>query len=263
MIDTSRMTDRFKRRRARGFTLIELMISVTIALFLIGGALAIVGRTRSTFAAQNQLAQLQDNERLAMTFMAEVIESGGYFPKPQSYQASAVMPVVAGTFATAGQAIYGTYSATVPGDKIYVRFGVWNPDNVYGCTGAQNTSVSPYDTYTNNFFVKNTTNSLTNPAAQLMCTFTNGAGTSVTVPLVNGVTNLVILYGIKKNATNTGSCTDTYWNASQLAAADWLNVCSVKVRLTFWNPITTGTTPGAPITIERVIAVMTTAGVNS
>jgi type IV pilus assembly protein PilW len=251
------------RRRARGFTLIELMISVTIAVFLIGGALAIVGRTRSTFAAQNQLAQLQDNERLAMTFMTEVIESGGYFPNPKLYQAATVMPVVAGTFATAGQAIFGTYSATTPGDQLYVRFGTGQNDIVYGCTGVSNTTVIPYDTYTNNFWVKNTATTLPlqNSAAQLMCTFTNAAGPSVTVPLVNGVTNLVVLYGVKKNATNTGSCTDTYLNATQVNAtpANWLNVCSVKVSITFANPINTT----APITIERVIAVMTTAGVNS
>jgi type IV pilus assembly protein PilW len=261
MIDySSRTIDRFKRRCARGFTLIELMISVTIAVFLIGGALAIVGRTRSTFAAQNQLAQLQDNERLAMTLMAEVIESGGYFPNPKLYQAATVMPVVAGTFATAGQAIFGTYSATAPGDTLYVRFGTAQNDIVYGCTGVSNTTVTPYDTYTNYFWVK-TTGLGTGQAPQLMCTFTKAAGSLAPVPLVTGVTNLTILYGVKKNATNTGSCTDTYLNATQVNAtpANWLNVCSVKVSITFANPINTT----APITIERVIAVMTTAGVNS
>ena len=259
MTDSSRTIDRYKRHLERGFTLIEMMISVTIALFLIGGALAIVGRTRSTFAAQNQLAQLQDNERLAMTFMTEVIESGGYFPNPKLYQASSVMPVVAGKFATAGQAIFGTYGATAPGDTVSVRFGAGLNDNVYGCTGASNTAVAPYDTYTNLFWVKNTTGQMTNPAAQLMCTFTNAAGTLAAVPLVNGVTNMVVLYGIKKNAAATGSCTDTYLRANQMAAADWLNVCSINVQVTFANPIT----PTTWITIQRVIAVMTTAGVNS
>jgi hypothetical protein len=197
-----------------------------------------------------------------MTFMAEVIESGGYFPRPDLNQAAVVMPVVTGKFA-AGQAIFGTYSATAPGDALYVRFGTGINDIVYGCTGVSNTTVSPYDTYTNYFWVKVTTG--TNPTTQLMCTFTNAAGALAPVPLVNGVTNLVVLYGVKKNATNTGSCTDTYLNASQLVAADWPNVCSVKVRITFTNPIitTAGATTGTAITIERVIAVMTAVGVNS
>jgi type IV pilus assembly protein PilW len=259
MIDSRRTMDRYKRRQEHGFTLIELMISVTIGLFLIGGAVAIVASTGSTFKAQTQLAQLQDNERLAMTFMAEVIESGGYFPNPKLYQASSVMPVVAGTFATAGQAIFGTHSTTAAGDTVYVRFGAGLNDNVFGCTGASNTTVAAYDTYTNLFWVKNTGLGV-GQAPQLMCTFTNAAGT-LAVPLVTGVTNLVILYGIKKNPADTGSCTDTYLNASQVNAipANWLNVCSINVQITFANPII----PTAPITIQRVIAVMTTAGVNS
>jgi type IV pilus assembly protein PilW len=257
MTDSSRTIHRYKKRRARGFTLVELMVSVTIALFLIGGALTIVARTKSTFAAQNQLAQLQDNERLAMTFMAEVIESGGYFPNPKLYQASVVFPVVAGTFVTAGQAVFGTHVATVPNDAVYVRFGAGLNDNVYGCTGASNTTVGPYDTYTNFFWVK-TTGLGVGQQPQLMCTFTNAAGTATTVPLVTGVTNMVILYGVKRNPVDTLSCADSYLNASQMAAVDWTNVCTIRVDLTFTNPINLAN----PITIRRVIAVMTTAGVN-
>jgi type IV pilus assembly protein PilW len=259
MIDSSQTIVRRKQPQEHGFTLIELMISVTIALFLIGGAVAIVGHTGSTFKAQTQLAQLADNERLAMSFMAEMIESGGYFPNPKLYQASSVMPVVAGTFAAAGQAFFGTHSTTAPNwDQMWVRFGAGydgvTSDNVYGCTGSRNTTVNPYDTYWN-FFKVDTA------ASQLTCTFTptNGAGTAVTVPLVNGVTKMVILYGVKKNPADTLSCTDTYLNASQMAAADWLTVCSVSVQLTFANPII----PAQPIVIQRVIAVMTAVGVNS
>ena len=249
MIDSSRTMHRCERHRAGGFTLVELMVSVTIALFLIGGALTIVAQTKNTFAAQNQLAQLQDNERLAMTFMAEVIETAGYFPNPKLYQASAVLPVV-GAFAKAGQAVYGTYVAGTPGDTVSVRFGAGLNDNVYGCTGASNTTVGPYDTYTNKFWVKNT--------GQLMCTFTNAAGPALPVPLVNGVTNMVILYGVKRNPADTLSCADSYLNASQMTAADWTNVCTISVALTFTNPIN-----ATPIIIRRVIAVMMTAGVNS
>lgn len=262
MIEHLRTTHSSRPRTARGFTLIELMISITIAVFLIGGALAIVGRTKNVFVAQNQLAQLQDNERLAMTFMAEVIESAGYFPSPKLYTAAAVMPV-AGVFATSGQPVFGTYSAAAPGDTITVRFGAAPLDNVYGCTGVSNAAVAPYDTYVNKFWINT-------PAAplrpQLMCTFTNNAGTNPAggVALINGgtnmgVTNLAILYGIKRNPANTGSCSDTYLNASQMLAADWQNVCSVAVTVTFDNPLI----PAQPITIRRVIAVMTTAGVNS
>ena len=253
MIDCLRIASQLRRRAARGFTLIELMVSIAIALFLIGGALAIVGRTRSTFAAQNQLSQLQDNERLAMTFMAEVIESGGYFPTPKLYTAAGVMPAT-GVFAAPGQAVYGT--STGAGDTVTIRFGAGLGDNVYGCTGASNGAVGPYDTYVNYFWVN--TAVVAPQLPQLMCTFTNNAGTLPAVPLVNGVTQLTILYGVKRNPAVALSCTDTYLDANHMLAADWLNVCSIVVNAFFSNPLNAL----QPIKIQRVIAVMTSAGVN-
>ena len=55
----------------------------------------------------------------------------------------------------------------------------------------------------------------------------------VPVPLVNGVKNLKILYGVKRNPVDTLSCADTYLNANQMAPVDWNNVCTVKVTVSF------------------------------
>lgn len=249
--------------RTRGFTMIELMVSVTIALFLVGGALAIVARTKNTFVAQNELAQLQDNERLTMTFMAEVIESAGYFPNPKVNLASTVMPA-GGVFASAGQAVFGSTDGA-GSDTLTVRFGAGYAagvsDNVYGCNGSLNTSVTPYDTYTNYFFIK----VIAGQPSQLRCTLTNNAGVATTVTLVNGVTKLAISYAVKNGVTDTGSCADSYLTQTQIAASGnstalWASVCAVKVTATFTNPLNPA---GTPITLQRVIAVMTDTGVNS
>ena len=61
----------------RGFTLIELMIALLIALFLIGGLLTLVQAMKSTSISQSGMSQLQDNERMAMTLMTDVIQSTG------------------------------------------------------------------------------------------------------------------------------------------------------------------------------------------
>ena len=73
------------RRQAggqRGFTLIELMVTVAIALFLLGGLLTILQNMRGTYGNQQALAQLQDQQRFAMTVLTDVIQAGGYFPDP-------------------------------------------------------------------------------------------------------------------------------------------------------------------------------------
>lgn len=251
---------RLARRRTRGFTLVELMIAITVALFLIAGMLYMVQSTRAAFGTQNQLAQLQDNERLVMTFMAEVVESAGYFPDPVHNVATTVMPAVAGVFTTAGQSIAGVHNATAQGDTLTVRYGAGPNDNVFNCAGTTN-KTALVDTFVNQFSVDN--------KGQLLCTYhSNVTTTPVVVPLVSGgtnlaVTNLQVRYGIKRNATDTGSCADTYVDASLMAAADWLNVCSINLLVTFTNPLKAGGTGPATITIQRVVAVMNAAGVNT
>ena len=73
------------RRRAprdnRGFTLLEILIALFIGLFLMVALLTIVQANRTVFGNQNQLSQMQDGERMAMTMIADVIQSAGYFPR--------------------------------------------------------------------------------------------------------------------------------------------------------------------------------------
>jgi len=245
-------------KRSRGFTLIELMIAITVAVFLIAGLLAMVQSTRNAFGNQNLLAQLQDNQRLAMTFMAEVVETAGYFPDPV-HNTSSVLPAVGTTFAI-GQAVTGTTGPVAPGvgDTVTIRYAAALNDNVFNCKGLTNTTL-PLDVFVDKFWVNNTVPS--NPV--LTCTVSSTAiNPAVDIPLVNGVQNLTVSYGVKRSAADTGSCADTYLKASQMLTADWTAVCTINLSITFTNPIKQ---PGLPltITITRVIAVMSAAGVNS
>ncbi|HEY2677667.1 MAG TPA: PilW family protein [Steroidobacteraceae bacterium] len=242
----------------RGFTLVEMMVAITISVFLAGGLLMMVQSTRNAFGNQQLLAQLQDNQRLVMTFMAEVVESTGYFPDPVHNTNTGVFPLT-GTFAAStGQAVWGTHTVGLGGDKIWIRYAAAQNDaSIFNCKGLTNTTVAPYDVFVNEFWVN--TAVAANPV--LTCRVSSTAIPQVDIPLVNGVQNLTILYGIKKNtAADTGSCADTYLNATQMAGPDWSNVCAINVSMSFVNPLNPA---GPPIIIQRVIATMNAAGVNS
>ncbi len=261
----------------RGYTLVELLVAMVIALFLLAGLLTIVQSTRQTFNQQTALAQLQDNERLALTMMGDIIQSAGYFPNPQSpttFAASAGPPVFA-----ASQVISGTSGADVPGntDTISVRFappatlGTGNVNTnlaIINCTGgtdAQNVSNSIV--YSNEFSVDANGN--------LDCTL-SGNGSTQTVALVSGVKDLQIWYGVETLGTN-GNNVDSYKTASQMSATDWTNVTSVKVRLTFANPLACATAVVVcPVTslpalqsngtnsyLERVVGVLGRTGITT
>jgi type IV pilus assembly protein PilW len=242
-----------------GFSLIELMVSITIAVFLLGGLVRVLENVRATSQMQTQMAQLQDGERLAMTLMAGVVESAGYFPNPLANTAVGSMPIGAGSsFAAPGTpVITGTTNFNAQGDSLTVRYATALNDNVYNCLGGTNTTVGPTDSWENTFSV--------NAQNQLVCTIWTGstqATSNPPTPLVSGVQSMSVLYGVQTNATGNGTCTDTYMSAAQVtAAAVWANVCSAIVTLTFFDP----TYPAGPaqptIPFTRVMALMQTAGV--
>ena len=68
--------------RSQGFTLVELLIAIALAIFLIGGVLKIVQDTRRATTFQGQATQLQDNVRLAMTVMSDMIQDRRVLHQP-------------------------------------------------------------------------------------------------------------------------------------------------------------------------------------
>jgi type IV pilus assembly protein PilW len=249
------------RGRQRGFTLLEILIALSLGLFVLAALLTIVQTNRAVYGDQSQLAQLQDNERMAMTLMTDVIQSAGYFPTtipPTITQDTSLTATTGDGYAfPVGQSMYGTYSATVPGDAIYVRYMTASGDGVLNCSGVPNTT-GANTLYVNEFYVA---------GGQLVCNM-NGTPYNLVSGVTNstttlGVTNLSILYGVKRNAALPGNNVDTYLNASLMTAADWSSVISVMIELTFTNPLynTNGsTTQPKTVYIQRVVGVMNQLG---
>ncbi|HEY2779393.1 MAG TPA: PilW family protein [Steroidobacteraceae bacterium] len=233
--------------RQQGFTLLEILIALTIGLFLLGALLIIVQTNKTVFGNQSKLSQLQDGERMALMMMSDVIQSAGYFPDPTVNTLTSTLTNIA-PFGS-GEAISGTYSVAPPGDQISVRYMTAGGDNILNCSGKSNPIGGPNTLYVNSFQVLN---------GQLICTMN-----ATQYNLVSGVTNLSILYGVKSNAAAAGNNVDTYMNATQVGAAGlWGSVIAVMVQLTFTNPLYVAANQGQPATIsvQRVVGVMSQTG---
>jgi type IV pilus assembly protein PilW len=269
MSNLPRISVRGARFNQRGLTLIEMAISMVIAMFLLAGLTTVVMGIRTSFGTQTQLAQLQDNERLAMTMLTDVIQQTGYYPSAGITNSATVALPVSTNFAIAGQAITGTTSATAPGDKITVRYAMVSTDGIFNCAGGTSSSAT-LGSYESQFSVV-----VTNGIGTLQCTTTVDNGASTTVPLVSGVTNMKIMYGVNTTGA-TATCADSYLTSDEVtngstnfpkasggfwynSATNGSNVCSVKITLTFTNPID----PKNPIQFTRVIALMSNAGANT
>jgi len=237
-------------RLERGFTLVELMVTVAIAVFLLFGLVTIVDNVRRTYTSQQQLAQLQDQQRFAMTILTDVIQNGGFLSNPITYT-PASFTATGPWLATA--AFTGTHTTGTPGgpDTIGVRYLAGPTDHAIQCDGSDSNQGAA-TVYANTFSIV---------GGQLMCSV-NGAAA---VPLVTNVTNMVVYFGVKRNATNDYNV-DTYLTADQMcatcgpsASSDWTNISSVMVILYFTNPLQTTQT----IAFQRVIEVMARAGVHT
>lgn len=250
------------RHPATGFALVELMIALAIALLLIAGMISILQSVRNTYNEQQGLAQLQDNARLGMTLMTDVIESAGYFPNPTLYSATIALPA-SPSFAAAGTPVIAG-GTTAVGDSVTVRYAPDNTQDLYNCMGGTNSFV-PYDTWENKFTVVSTGAS----TAALECTFwSKQYGASGPVPLVTGLTNgtgawpkgMTLEYGVTTQPEAVGTCLDTYKTVAQMGAGDWANVCSVKVTLNFVNPVPPAGATNSYIPFTIVIPIMNAAG---
>jgi type IV pilus assembly protein PilW len=256
-------------RHARGFTLVELMVTVAIALFLLGGLVTIVQNVRQTDVNQRSLSQLQDRERFALTVITDVVQSGGFFPDPVAWTPATSLLQVGSM--EAGQALSGAHVAAAPGDTLIVRFRTALNDGVILCDGSTNTAQGLTHAFTNTFTVQNGN---ANAALNGLYCQVDNLGASAVAPgvlLVPGVVNMKVYYGVKRDFAVTDYNVDTYLTADQMCSAlsnpcgsdDWNNVSSVRVILWFTNPLAGQAGQPAQIQFERVIEVMARGGVHT
>ena len=233
-----------RRVRQAGFTLVELMVSLTIALFMLAAIVAIYVNMKATFVAQDELAQLQDSERLALTMLTTTIQSAGYFSDPISSTAITSLPAASvtwpsGTVAAlaAGQGVVGagnTLGTGTGSDTIAVQYQTASGDGLMNCQGQTNPATSGVKQVWINSFSINASN-------ELICT----VGTGTPVALASNVGKMSIVYGVDTDGDANNS-TDTYMPASGVAAAGlWGRVHTAQVTLNFLNTLTS--TPSAPV----------------
>lgn len=240
-----------RRPRERGYSMIELSVALVVALFLLQGLFTILQNTRSASTNQNQLAQLQDEQRMSMTMLTDVIQQAGYYPGAYTIDAPTALPA-SPLFTTAGQYVTGGTNATASyGDTVSVRYQGDASGSVLDCLGSV---ILNGKTEEMSFSVTK----VNNQPLGLYCSV-NGA---TAVPLIPNVTKMTVTYGV--DSSNTTS-TNAYLTAAQVGAGTfWNSVLSVKVALLFGNPLFGQ--PGQTkqnLPFNRVIAVLSKTGTNA
>jgi type IV pilus assembly protein PilW len=236
------------RSAASGFSLVELLVAVTIGLFISAALGAVFINSKAAFNSQDQLSQLQDSERLVMTLLSSSVQLAGYAsdptqPKSQQLTAGVALPgsYSSYNFATAGVGVFGG-SAGATGDFLATRYSVAAGDGQTSCLG--DAPATGTATYSNVFSVT--------ASGDLQCTVGGGPNDGNTYPLVSGVSTMSVLYGI--DPTGTGGPTQ-YVPTASMTAANWAAVKTARITIDFKNPYYVAGQSGQNPTVEWVTTI--------
>lgn len=105
----------------RGYSLVELMVALTIGLIILGAVASLFVTSKSSYSTQEGLDALQENGRYAVRALADDIRLAGYVGVtydpirviPQIYTATAVADACEANWVNIGQPIYG-FNASSP-----------------------------------------------------------------------------------------------------------------------------------------------------
>lgn len=219
-----------------GIGLIELMIAVTISLFLMIGLGTVYYGMRQNSIARSGLSQLQDQQRTAMSMVAGAIQQAGYFPTPltdfnTSYFTATAPFTVAGTPLTATNTSFS------------VRYRTLLNVPMATCTGMSTATATYVDTYSISTDGSNTLN----------CDETVNGVAAATQSMVSGISSMTLKLGVDFNGDGSAF---QYLDAT--AVSDWTSVKSVQVTLNFKNPLAGQPGQTDPLPFTRTIGLMST-----
>lgn len=243
-------------QKAKGFSLVELMISLALGLFL---SLAVIQTYLATVKSDTVImgnTEIQENARFAIQVLEKALQQAGYFSnleqsRQEFFQTQAAQ--WANTVFTSSDAIRGFDNTETPvtnqpssasgTDQVFIRLvsdasvagigATW-----YDCNGGvipDNTAIQM------GFYISAT-------EGTLRC-HSEIPGVKVdTQSLISNVSDFQLLYGV--DSTQDGSV-NRYIDAQNVSAAsDWDNVRAIKVSLTLAAPV-----PGVePKLFEKTIS---------
>ena len=177
----------------KGFSLIEMMVSMAIGMVLMVAIAQVFYGNRQTAASQEQASRMQETARYAIQILQREIRMAGMKRTESTGTFDATNPMITGTNATAG--------APNGSDEVTVRY--WGSDNgagtaadntVFDCIG---TPIRLNERVVDRFHIAN--NASGEPS--LYCQNTNfGTGVVTDNELVAGVESMQMLVGVDTDA---------------------------------------------------------------
>lgn len=223
------------RARQAGFTLVEMMVAITIGLVVVFGMTATFVSLKNTFKSQDQLGQLQDNERVALTFLTTAVNNAGYYPDPKNTSpltggtAPTTTPASPGGAMPNGAYIFGTAAAGTNSESLQTSFATLSTDNLISCLGTTYSSAGT-GVVRNIYYVDKTNKNLMCRVLVNNATTDGMANGGTPQVVVSGVSNMSVSYGLASGGSQVSNYVDV------ASVGSWTSVKAVRVTLSLTNP---------------------------
>lgn len=201
------------RKRAGGFTLVEMMVALVVGLMTMGALIALYLSNSQSVRFQSGVLRVQENGRFAIDMISRSMRMAGYDdPLTKSFEPAA--PLIHGTNGPTGALITQTGLKTGT-DTVAVRYE--GGTNIRDCKGQPVTAGN----FVTNLYGISTDNNLVCATRQN----SNGVIRDATT-LAEGVEDMEVLFGLD---TDTDGVANKY--VGPAAVGDWTQVVSVQIAL--------------------------------
>lgn len=175
-------------QKQTGASLVEIMVSLTLSMFLIGGVLHIFISNKQAYRLNSAYSEIQENGRFISHYLPNIIRQSGYRSPPDD----AMFPALDDIFPAGSPHLQvANNTGTNGSDVITIRYqgsgsGLGTPDGTV--TDCLNQGVDAGVIATNVFSI--------NANNELQCQATNpSVGAASTQVLISGVESMHVLYG--------------------------------------------------------------------
>lgn len=218
------------RHSITGFSLVELMIALTLGLTMIAAALSFAISHNSSWQINDSLARIQENGAAALEILAADIQLAGHHP--DAHSAIEVLPASCLT----GNLFTPPCTATASknqSDVLMIQYQV-PLSRAWDCSGKQ--LASGETTIINIFSIRDPDGDGVNTLYCRSFSVNSHRYISNNTPLVNGIDTMRVRYRVLHD-----SQTYRYSDFSQLTASDIGNISAISISLLVSNGLKHGT----------------------
>ena len=216
-------------KQTKGYSIVELMIALTLGLMLMAAMLQFIVGTRQTYDLNNGLSHMQENGRLAMDILTRDLQMAGYQSPRHRYGEKPDFFLIDCQGSSAASACLFDATDGRP-DRLAIQYDP--PPDDGSDTDCQGNAIPATALITNVYTLDDIDgDGVTSLYCQSMDGRTKAWLSARPMPLVDGIDNLQIQYRVVTPATVNSDATYRYLSGSQLTPKDWPNITGARIAL--------------------------------